>query len=264
MILRRLSQSMKEQNWIAIWIEFVLLVLGVFLGIQVANWNQARLETLMGEDYVTRLIRDLEADEAMLGAVIEYYDAVLQAVMTTDELLGQTDPDPVALIINAYRATDLAYVPPVRATWDQVVSSGHLGLLPRAAEESKLSQYYAYDYGRDIYDKGFNSPYRETVRNIIPIAMQNTIRTQCGDVRGKYGYIVGFVEDCRFDANPVAISEVAALLHGNPVVAAQLRYQFSFASNAGLNLKGARDTISEGIKALGKGSVSDEKKDRHD
>jgi hypothetical protein len=44
MILRRLSQSLKEQNWTAIWIEFVLLVVGVFLGIQVSNWNETRAE----------------------------------------------------------------------------------------------------------------------------------------------------------------------------------------------------------------------------
>ena len=44
MILRRFSQSLKEQNWTAIAIEFVLLVAGVFLGIQVANWNAARIE----------------------------------------------------------------------------------------------------------------------------------------------------------------------------------------------------------------------------
>ena len=31
MILRRLTQSLKEQNWTAIWIEFILLVTGVFL-----------------------------------------------------------------------------------------------------------------------------------------------------------------------------------------------------------------------------------------
>lgn len=44
MILRRLSQSIKEQNWTAIIIEFVLLVSGVFLGIQVSNWNAERIE----------------------------------------------------------------------------------------------------------------------------------------------------------------------------------------------------------------------------
>ena len=42
MILRRLAHNLREQNWTAIAIEFVLLVLGVFLGIQVANWNEDR------------------------------------------------------------------------------------------------------------------------------------------------------------------------------------------------------------------------------
>lgn len=37
MILRRFAQNLKEQHWIAIGIEFVLLVSGVFRGIQVAN-----------------------------------------------------------------------------------------------------------------------------------------------------------------------------------------------------------------------------------
>jgi hypothetical protein len=44
MIMRGLAQSLKEQNWTAILIEFVLLVVGAFLGIQVANWNEARIE----------------------------------------------------------------------------------------------------------------------------------------------------------------------------------------------------------------------------
>ena len=35
MILRGLAKNLKEQNWMAIGIEFVLLIAGVFLGIQV-------------------------------------------------------------------------------------------------------------------------------------------------------------------------------------------------------------------------------------
>ena len=53
MILRRLAQSLKEQNWTAITIEFVLLVLGVFLGIQAANWNTAALMTKRNRPSVT-------------------------------------------------------------------------------------------------------------------------------------------------------------------------------------------------------------------
>jgi hypothetical protein len=42
MILRRITEHVKAQNWTAIWIQFVLLVSGLFLGIQVANWNDVR------------------------------------------------------------------------------------------------------------------------------------------------------------------------------------------------------------------------------
>jgi hypothetical protein len=39
MLLRRLAENLKEQNWTAISIEFVLLVLGVFFGIQAQQWQ---------------------------------------------------------------------------------------------------------------------------------------------------------------------------------------------------------------------------------
>ena len=64
MILRRLSQSLKEQNWMAIGIEFVLLVTGVFLGIQVANWNAERVDASRGQAYLERINADLGADLA--------------------------------------------------------------------------------------------------------------------------------------------------------------------------------------------------------
>ena len=63
MILRRLSQSLKEQNWTAIWIEFILLILGVFLGIQVANWNEDRIDRKREQDFLERLLIDIENDQ---------------------------------------------------------------------------------------------------------------------------------------------------------------------------------------------------------
>ncbi len=64
MILRRLSQSLKEQNWTAITIEFILLVSGVFLGIQVSNWNQTQKD-----DQSSRaIIENLYTDYTEIGA----------------------------------------------------------------------------------------------------------------------------------------------------------------------------------------------------
>ena len=42
MLLRRITQHVKDQNWFAVLIDFAIVVFGVFIGIQVANWNAAR------------------------------------------------------------------------------------------------------------------------------------------------------------------------------------------------------------------------------
>ncbi len=60
MILRRLTQSLKDQNWTAIVIEFVLLVVGVFLGIQVSNWNADRGDRAAEIGYLGGLREDAD------------------------------------------------------------------------------------------------------------------------------------------------------------------------------------------------------------
>ena len=44
MLLRRITKHVKDQNWLAVGIDFFIVVVGVFIGIQVANWNDARVE----------------------------------------------------------------------------------------------------------------------------------------------------------------------------------------------------------------------------
>lgn len=41
MLLRRVTENVKAQNWTAVALDFVIVVVGVFIGIQVANWNAA-------------------------------------------------------------------------------------------------------------------------------------------------------------------------------------------------------------------------------
>ena len=37
-----ITAHLKEQNWIAVILDFVIVVMGVFVGLQVSNWNEAR------------------------------------------------------------------------------------------------------------------------------------------------------------------------------------------------------------------------------
>ena len=42
MLLRRVIAHFRKQEWTAIGIDFLIVVMGVFIGIQVANWNEDR------------------------------------------------------------------------------------------------------------------------------------------------------------------------------------------------------------------------------
>ena len=41
MLLRRVIAHVRRQEWTAIGIDLVIVVVGVFIGIQVANWNES-------------------------------------------------------------------------------------------------------------------------------------------------------------------------------------------------------------------------------
>ena len=60
MILRRITEHVKTQNWFAVALDFVIVVAGVFIGIQVSNWNQARADRAREHE----LLVDLRADIA--------------------------------------------------------------------------------------------------------------------------------------------------------------------------------------------------------
>jgi hypothetical protein len=258
MIVSRLVAHLRQQHWTGVFIELVIVVLGVFIGMQVSNWNQAQADARLGREYVKRLTRDLGGDLAEVRREIAYYDEVLKSTLETDRLLADAASDPRQLVVHAYRATEVSYSAPVRATWDQIVSSGHLGLLPPHAVESGLSQYYAFDTTQDTYRLAVASDYRKTVRRIIPMSMQVALRATCSDVRDAGGGISGFVEHCRFEADPAAITKVAADLRSEPAVAADLRYQYSFAVSASLNLGGVGNSIEAALAALRSGSGPDQ------
>ncbi|MDQ7076858.1 MAG: hypothetical protein Q9M45_03310 [Robiginitomaculum sp.] len=45
MILRRVIKHFRHQEWTAIFLDFLIVVVGVFVGLQASNWNAARLDS---------------------------------------------------------------------------------------------------------------------------------------------------------------------------------------------------------------------------
>lgn len=59
MILRRLAGAFRQQDWFTVFLEIMIVVLGVFIGIQVSNWNEAQTDKRLEKQYLQRLYDDV-------------------------------------------------------------------------------------------------------------------------------------------------------------------------------------------------------------
>jgi hypothetical protein len=94
MILRRIIAHFRNQEWAAIAIDFMIVVFGVFFGIQVANWNAAATDRRAEAGYLLQLQRDVEAIKSELQAQVafEQFQATLAG-----EMFDETQKPPSAL-----------------------------------------------------------------------------------------------------------------------------------------------------------------------
>lgn len=58
MILRRVGHALRRQDWATVFVEVVIVIIGVFIGIQVANWNEGRKQRALERQYLERLFDD--------------------------------------------------------------------------------------------------------------------------------------------------------------------------------------------------------------
>lgn len=86
MILRRITKHVQDQNWTAIGIDFFIVVLGVFVGLQASNWNASLADRSSEALYIGYLAEDLQDDIREIDYVLsitEWRMSALAAVIIT-------------------------------------------------------------------------------------------------------------------------------------------------------------------------------------
>ena len=179
MFLKRLRQEAGKQNWFGVGVDLVILIVGVFLGIQVNNWNQARLDRQKGHDYRQRLIEDIDANNHSFVRRRIYYSTVRSfATAALAALDRPLESDPAAFLVAAYQASQIIPTKLRRATYDEILATGNLENLGDAKTRELIMNFYN---GVDTVQVTFSNvpPYREHIRSVMPTAAQDAVRTQC-------------------------------------------------------------------------------------
>jgi hypothetical protein len=219
---RRIRGHLREHNWLAVAIEFVIVVAGVFVGIQVSNWNEDRVESGRARAYLARIQRDLESEASAIRKGIEYYEQVLayarQALAYAEE--GKlVEESPWKTVLAFYQAGQVYPHVASDATYREMTSAGDLRLIGSQKLGEALSFYYATrgDSGQ-LFDEF--PAYRESIRGLTPSSVQRYIWTRC--------YREDLLEHRMIDCPaPIPEAEAQAILlqfMAEPQLIRQLRY----------------------------------------
>jgi len=181
MILRRVIEHFRKQEWTAIFLDFVIVVAGVFMGIQVSNWNEGRQNRALASSYLQRLHSDIELERALWGRAIDYFGT---ARTYADQAMAGFSAPPDALgeqwLIALYQASQVWYVAPNRSTFDELQSTGRIVHIRDEALRTTLANHY-----QRVAQAGFTlvqqSQYRRIARLHLHEDVQAAIRKACGD-----------------------------------------------------------------------------------
>jgi hypothetical protein len=144
-ILRSVMKHVRDQNWLAVGIDFLIVVLGVLLAFQITVWNAERAERVRSQEYLSRISADLMVDIATLQRHREFWEQVAEhghvaiRYAETGNVEGVMEWEILRSFLHASQAWQFAFVD---STYSELRSAGELGLIPDPELRSALADYY--------------------------------------------------------------------------------------------------------------------------
>ncbi len=96
MLLRRITENVKAQNWFAVALDFFIVIAGILIAFQITAWNEARANRAAADRYIASLAQDLRADIDDLEAVRQ--NKAFNATVMEITLVGSGAADPAKLL----------------------------------------------------------------------------------------------------------------------------------------------------------------------
>ena len=209
MILRRVIVHFRNQEWTAIGIDFLIVVVGVFLGIQVSNWNATQVEHARERLLLGELRTELAESIDQLNIKQNAFDQVGRSGERSVAFLDAGDGCGDAcweVIVDFFHASQWQQIVVPRSTYDEMRRNGW----PR--NRAIVDALEAYHRQADQIAQPLVEPpaYRALVRGLIPLAIHRPYWEDCFELTdGEERYL----EDCPEGVDPaISAAGVAAIM----------------------------------------------------
>ena len=183
MLLRRIKHHVVNENWFAVFVDFVIVVVGVYVGIEVSNWNEARQEDARAQYFLERIRNDLTIDRAQAtnkqefwGSVVDYGEAAIAHAEKGELYRGSTRQTVLAY----YQASQVNPYAAVSTAYDELRTAGELRLIRNPALRTRLAEYYVNATSLQAQHLFQYLPeYRAYIRGRIPHDIQRYVWDNC-------------------------------------------------------------------------------------
>lgn len=255
MIRRRLIEDLKNQQWTAAGIELVIVILGVFIGVQASNWNQERTTAAQAANFADRLKADLREEEWAFQLQMAYNREVLaNADRAASALEGKTAIPDEALLVSVYRATQYRQRLRRRSTYDELISTGNIGLIRDPALRDTAMRLYSSPTIDNVVREGMQSRYREAFRMTLTNDVQRAVAKNCGDRNiktGDYAAIMGVLDyPCTTGLPEQRIAEAVQALRSSPNLLPLLRLRIADLETRIVDLTNNNRAILDKLRAI--------------
>ncbi len=263
MILRRMADAVREQNWFTVIIEILIVVIGIFLGLQVTDWNEGLKEQARADQYRERLIADITDDAAQfqlrtnfINEVLTYSEQLLEGLEgekpeSIDEPNTHDQPNALdeqwVILRAAFQASQIWPFEMVSIAYDEIQINGSISLIGNVDVINKLANYYSRDRTQLNAIAGTLPPYRTLVRGLLPWALLNDMWARCNQ---SDAYGVQHLKKCERPALPALFSQIPGALETlvqHPELPFLLRQRMS---DARVRLVLYRDSHNRALKLI--------------
>ena len=245
MIYRRAVAKLRAQDWFAILVELAIVILGVFIGTLVANANQQRLEGNETQHRLDQLKPELQRIVARAALVRDYY-ATTRHYAETAFAGWENDPkvSDSEFVIAAYQASQIKAMSTTSQSWAELFGADQLRNIDDPAIRDPMLRLMTYP-SENLGIMRMQTKYRDTVRLIIPDAMQQAIRQRCGDYFATPSSLdMTLPKSCGLKLDPATGKTVATDLRRHPELVEQLRLHLSLVASL-LNDVAIYDTAAQ-------------------
>ncbi|MFO1394112.1 MAG: hypothetical protein U1F09_10170 [Steroidobacteraceae bacterium] len=162
----RLRASAGTRDWLAVGIDFAVVVIGVFLGIQAANWNNARLDRQREHRALELLIEEAQNNIAYARLILYRADLMQKDRIAAAAMLesrAATGGDPVRGLAAMAVFRDMT---PIHAAYDELTWSGDINLIQSHEVRNALALYN----GVVVFHDRMRSEYVDRAPDIMALA----------------------------------------------------------------------------------------------